>query len=82
MTQGKTMAEAVAQFRDAVSLSLTNKVWHHILIHPTTKAILNNWSLAETLLLTTCGYPPRSRMAAKKLKDIQKLQAGESDDEA
>ena len=69
------MTEAVIQFRDAVTPWLTDAVWHHILVHPLTKAMLNNWSVAETLLLTKAGYQPRSRVAAKRLKDLQKPQS-------
>jgi hypothetical protein len=50
---------------------LNEKVWHHILWDPVAQKMLNNWSPAETLLLTTAGESGRSQAAVERLKKLQ-----------
>jgi DNA sulfur modification protein DndB len=47
-----TLPAAVAQLYSENEMYLNKKVWHHILWDPVGEKMLNNWSPAETLLLT------------------------------
>ena len=71
---GETVEDAVEVLLKDITPWLNNKEWHHILWDPGSKSMLNKTTIAETLLLTTAGHDARSAAAAKKLKDIQKLQ--------
>jgi DNA sulfur modification protein DndB len=76
IARGVSLGAAIRKLHSDNKMFLHEKVWHHILWDPVAKKMLNNWSPAETLLLTTAGEEARSEAALKRLMQLQRGAAG------
>jgi len=65
------LKDAIKLLHSKNNMFLHERVWHYILWDPVASKMLNNWSPAETLLLTTAGQEPRSPSAAERLRRLQ-----------
>lgn len=72
LAKGTSLEDAIELLYSKNEMYLQNKIWHHILWNPVAEKMLNNWSPAETLLLTTAGEGPRTKAAEDRLRQLQR----------
>lgn len=71
VSRNYSLKDAVDAIHSNNEMYLQNATWHHILWDPVAKKMLNNWSPAEALLVTSVGEEPRSKAAADRLRKLQ-----------
>ena len=72
MSRGETLEDAVKALVAGSKMSLLDKDWHSILWNPDTKKMVNEGTVAESMLLKGAGRKARTPEAQQRLESILK----------
>ena len=72
MSRGETLEDAVKALVAGNKMNLLDKDWHSILWNPDTKKMVNEGTVAESMLLKGAGKKARTPEAQQRLENILK----------